>query len=264
MLRRSLRAARVLLHIGSGFVVAGATGAFFAPHRPLVRRAARWWLGRLNRVLQVETVVHGVPPAQPALYVANHVSWLDIPVLGGLSNVHFLSKAEVASWPLIGPLATAAGTLYIRRGQGQVRQRTRDIAAHIADGRSILVFPEGTTTDGSAVLAFHSPLFAAATADGHRIQPVAIRYLDDQGRQHREVPFVGDDEFTGHLWRLLGSTRIRAEVHFLAPIPAGDRDPRELAAAARAAIETVVGARLPAPVPAIEPAIEPAPLRLQA
>lgn len=254
MLRRSLRAARVLLHIGSGFVLAAASGAFVAPHRPLARRAARWWLGRLNRVLRVETVVHGAPPALPALYVANHVSWLDIPVLGGLSSVHFLAKAEVARWPLIGPLATAGGTLYIQRGQGQVRQRTRDIAAHLDAGRSILVFPEGTTTDGSTVRSFHSPLFAAATADGHRIQPVAIRYLDDQGRPHREVPFVGDDEFTGHLWRLLGSRHIRVDVHFLAPIPAADRDPRELAVTAQAAIQAVVAAADPAGVPVGVPA----------
>lgn len=247
---RSLRAARVLLHIGTGFALALAVGAFLPQrlvprHRPLVRRAARWWLARLTRVLRVEASVVGTPVRQPALYVSNHVSWLDIPVLGGLTGVHFLSKAEVGEWPLIGPLATAAGTLYIRRGHGQVRERARQIGEHIACGRPVLVFPEGTTTDGRDVRGFHAPLFSAACDGGHPVQPVAIRYLDERGGLHPWVPFIGEDEFTGHLWRLLGAGPIRVEVHFLPAIGlpvhgAGSADHRELAARAHAAVRQVI------------------------
>ncbi|MFZ5722440.1 MAG: lysophospholipid acyltransferase family protein [Pseudomonadota bacterium] len=241
-LRRGARAVRVVIHIGTGFVVAFGTGAFFSSRpRPLVRAATQWWLGKLARILDVETVVTGTPAAQPALFVANHVSWLDIPVLGGLSRLHFLSKAEVGDWPLIGRLATAAGTLYIRRGHGQVRERARQIADHIGAGRSILVFPEGTTTDGRDVRDFHAPLFAAATAGGHPVQPVAIRYRDRRGEPCRLTPFIGDDEFTGHLWRLLGADGLRVEVHFLPPLPAAG-DHRELAVAARQAVRARVTA----------------------
>lgn len=236
--RRSLRALRVLLHIGTGFGLALVTGAFFSPHRPPVQRAARWWLAELNRILRLEISVQGELPAQPALYVANHVSWLDIPVLGGIAGVHFLSKAEVAEWPLIGKLATAAGTLYIRRGKGEVRMRTRQIAAHIGSGRSVLVFPEGTTTDGRDVRNFHSPLFAAATDGGHALQPVAIRYLDQNGELHPHAPFIGDDEFSAHLWRLLGSDAIRVQVQFL-PLLAGE-SPQELAQAAHTAVRHAI------------------------
>lgn len=237
-----MRAVRVLLHIGSGFAVALAVGAFWSPYRPVVRRAARWWLGRLVQVLAVRIDIVGEPPACPALYVANHVSWLDIPVLGSLTGVHFLSKEEVAGWPLIGPLATAAGTLYIRRGGGQVRERTRQVARHIADGRSILVFPEGTTTDGTDVRAFHAPLFAAAGDGRHPVQPVAIRYPGDQGGPNACVPFVGDDEFHVHLWRLLREDAVRVEVRFLPLILPEDSDHRALAAAAHAGVRESVRA----------------------
>lgn len=236
--RRVARVAHVLAHIGTGFVVAFATGALFVRHRPVQRRAARWWLARLTRVLNLEIEVHGAPAVQPALFVSNHVSWLDIPVLGGAAPVHFLSKAEVADWPLIGRLATAAGTLYIRRGHGQVRERARQIAQHIAQGRSVLVFPEGTTTDGSDVRTFHSPLFAAASDGGHAVQPVAIRYLAADGGGHALAPFIDEDEFHTHLWRLLAEDRVRVQVHFLAPLASDDH--RELAATAHARVRAVV------------------------
>lgn len=248
--RRSARALRVLAHIGAGFAVALGSGAFFAPHRPLVRRASRWWLAELTRILRMEVTVVGELPAQPSLFVANHVSWIDIPVLGGIAGVHFLSKAEVAEWPLIGRLATAAGTLYIRRGQGQVRQRARQIAAHIGLGNPVLVFPEGTTTDGRDVRAFHSPLFTAASDHGYPVQPVAIRYLDENGEPHPWVPFIGDDEFTAHLWRLLGGDAVQVEVHFLPPLR-GD-SPQELAMSAQAAVRRAVTA----PSLAAEPVLE--------
>lgn len=237
--RRPLRVAHVLLHIATGFAVAFAVGAFRDPHRPAVRHAARWWLARLNRVLSLEISVSGAPGEHAALFVSNHVSWLDIPVLGGATGVHFLSKAEVAEWPLIGALATAAGTLYIRRGGGQVRERTRQIAQHIAEGRSILVFPEGTTTDGADVRDFHAPLFAAATAGGHPVQPVAIRYLGDGDAPHALAPFIGDDEFHVHLWRLLLEDQVRVEVAFLPPLR-GVQDHREAAQAAHAAVRAAL------------------------
>lgn len=238
--RRPLRVLHVLLHIATGFVVAFCVGAFFSPHRPRVRRAARWWLWRLTRVLNLDVEVVGEPSRVPTLFVANHVSWLDIPVLGGAVDVHFLSKAEVARWPLIGALATAAGTLYIQRGGGQVRERTRQISRHISAGSSILVFPEGTTTAGIDVRAFHSPLFAAATEAGHPVQPVAIRYLDAHGDAHTLAPFIGDDEFHTHLWHLLLEDRVRVQVSFLTPISGADGDHKWLASAAQASVQAAV------------------------
>jgi 1-acyl-sn-glycerol-3-phosphate acyltransferase len=245
--RRVLRVGSVLLHIGTGFVLAVATGALLRPHAPLPRRATHWWLARLTRILGLDIVVAGTPPDRAALWVSNHVSWLDIPVLGAVTPMHFLSKAEVAGWPLIGRLATAGGTLYIRRGHGQVHQRAKDIAAHIDAGRAIVVFPEGTTTDGSAVRSFHPPLFRVATDEGRPLQPVVIRYPHDGGGSHPAAPFIGDDEFHVHLWRLLREDRVRVEVTLL-PLRVPGRDapacPRELADQVRAEVGVQLGAQL--------------------
>ncbi len=239
--RRVWRAGRVLVHIAVGFVVALAIGALFVKrHRPVQQRAARWWLHRLTKILAVDVTVTGTPAKTPVLLVANHVSWLDIPVLGGVAPVHFLSKAEVAEWPLIGRLATAAGTLYIRRGNGEVRRRAQQIGEHIAAGRSILVFPEGTTTDGADVNRFHAPLFTAATDGGHAVQPVAIRYVTADALLHPHAPFIGDDAFHTHLWRLLNEERIHVLVHFLPPVTADGRDHKALAAVAHAQVRTLV------------------------
>lgn len=240
--RRAWRLVRVVVHIATGFALALVTGAVFSPHRPVVRHASRWWLGRLTGILNVEIRVRGVPCAMPALFVSNHVSWLDIPVLGGAAPVHFLSKAEVAQWPVLGPLVTAAGTLYIRRGHGQVSERARQIAGHIADGRPILVFPEGTTTDGQDVRTFHAQLFAAATGGKHAVQPVALRYREADGSPDAITPFLGDDTFQAHLWRLLGKDVIRVDVTFLPPITPAGEDHRALAATAHARVRAAVGA----------------------
>ncbi|MFZ5697286.1 MAG: lysophospholipid acyltransferase family protein [Pseudomonadota bacterium] len=239
-IRRVWRTGRVLVHIAAGFALTLATGALFVQHRPAQQRAARWWLHRLTKILAVEITVTGTPTKTAALFVANHVSWLDIPVLGGVAPIHFLSKAEVAQWPLIGRLATAAGTLYIRRGKGEIRQRTRQIGEHIAAGRSVLVFPEGTTTNGGDVNAFHTPLFMAATANGHAVQPVAIRYVTADGSLHPHVPFIGDDAFHTHLWRLLNEERIFVRVHFLPPVATDGRDHKSLAAAVHAQVRGLI------------------------
>lgn len=238
--RRAWRLVRVVGHIATGFALALGTGAVFSPHRPVVRHAARWWLGRLTGILNVEIHLRGEPCVMPALFVSNHVSWLDIPVLGRAAPVHFLSKAEVGQWPVLGPLVTAAGTLYIRRGHGQAAARAREISAHIAEGRPILIFPEGTTTDGHDVRAFHAPLFAAATEGGHVVQPVALRYRDADGTPDTVVPFLGDDVFQAHLWRLLGKEGICVEVTFLPPITPAAGDHRAVAATAHAQVRNAI------------------------
>lgn len=251
--RRAIRALRVVVHIGLGFVISGATGALFFQNRLLPRQTVRWWLLRLTKVLNLEIHAHGVPVDAPALYVANHISWVDIAVLGGYAPVTFLAKSEVASWPLIGRLATAAGTLYIRRGKGEVRERARQIARHISEGRSVLAFPEGTSTDGTSVLKFHSPLFSAAADHGHTVQPVAIRYINSAGAHNTAVPFIGDDEFHTHLWRLLGEDRIRVEVLFLPPLQAEGGDHRSLAITAHTAVcEAMCGTPAGVPPPSLK------------
>lgn len=153
----------------------------------------------------------------PVLLVSNHISWSDIPILGGVVKLRFLSKIEVRNWPVIGWLAAQAGTLFIRRGGGQARMTRDTIAETLASGQSVLVFPEGTTSVGITVLPFHSRLLSAAQEAGVPIQPISIGYRRS-GHPDHLAPFIGDDIFQSHLLRLLREPAVEVIVTMHAPV----------------------------------------------
>lgn len=215
VVRRQWRALRVLLHIVYGLWLALIWRAFWQPFAPSVRRRAQRWQQQLLCLLAVEVERVGTPDRSAGLVVSNHVSWLDIPVIGAYQDVHFLSKAEVRDWPLIGALATAAGTLFIRRGAGESRQKALEVAGQLSVGRQVVVFPEGTTSDGLQLKRFFSPLFHSAVLAGTSVQPVVIQYLDAYGDIDTEPAFIGNDEFHRHLWRLLRRDHVRVRVLYL-------------------------------------------------
>ncbi|WP_179060400.1 lysophospholipid acyltransferase family protein [Pseudomonas taiwanensis] len=181
------------------------------------QRLTRWFLRRLGGALPFRVHVSGRVPDQPMLWVSNHVSWTDIPLLGAVAPLSFLSKAEVRSWPVAGWLAHKAGTLFIRRGSGDSGLVGQQLARHLGDGRNLLIFPEGTTTDGSLLKAFHSRLLTSAVETGVPVQPVAIRYLRD-GLRDEVAPFIGEDDLLSHLVRLLRSDRAEVEIQLLEPV----------------------------------------------
>ena len=224
MVIQSLHASRLFLHILLGIFLLVATGAIWNNKTRLVKSTKRWWLGRITALLGIEVEVKGPLPERAKnkglLFVSNHVSWIDIPLIGGLQQLNFLSKAEVRSWPFIGRLAESTGTLFIQRGRGDTDQIARNIASYIDEGRSVLFFPEGTTSDGRSVRRFHPKLFRAAEHTTIDLCPLAIRY-HIEGHDGNPVAFIGDDEFTSHLWNLLRFRNIKATVEFLPvrPIP---------------------------------------------
>ena len=214
-LRRAWRVFRVAVHLLYGFLLAICLLAFWRPYSSMVRRAAQHWQKTLLHILSVDVEVIGIPDASARFLVSNHISWLDIPVIGAQCNVHFLSKAEVRKWPLIGQLSVAAGTVFIKRGAGESQQKSREVAEHLQRGRTVLVFPEGTTTDGTGLRRFFPQLFNAPLIAGTDVQPVAVRYLDAYGRVDTQPAFIGEDEFHHHLWALLRRDVIRVRVYFL-------------------------------------------------
>ena len=240
-LRRIWRLLRVLTHILYGLLLALVTGAFWRPYRPLVQRATRHWLRWLLDILAVDIDVQGQPLPGTVFLVSNHVSWLDIPLIGVQRPVHFLSKAEVRDWPLIGLLAQAVGTLFIRRGSGESQRKSEEIAGHLRIGRTILVFPEGTTTDGRTVRRFFPQLFAAPVLAGIPVQPLALRYLDEQDQTDGELAFIDDDEFHLHLWQLLRRDRIRVRLSWGPVLPVGT-DREQLARMAHASVSSLLHA----------------------
>lgn len=222
-----LRLTLVMAHMVFGFLLAFLIGLFFFEARwqqPVIT----WWLRRLTGILNLHITVHGEPVEASALWISNHVSWMDIPVLGGIRRLNFLSKAEVARWPLIGHLARAGGTLFIQRGSGDSERVSRQMVTALAEGKRVLFFPEGTTTDGHTVKRFFAKLFASAVESQCLIQPMLICYRDGDSL-HPIAPFIGDDEMGAHLLHILNGGRIHVEVKFLTPERAGLRDARDLA-----------------------------------
>ena len=218
-------------------------GLVLLPTLPLLGanadRLARWWYGRILRILGVEIATHGRWPAQAALIVANHCSWLDIVVLGQVFNAAFVSKAEIGGWPLVGRFARAGGTLFLDRGAGQTGDISRRIQAVLAAGRPVLFFPEGTTTADPLPQRFHARLFAPAIDGGFPVLPVALRYCDETTRpecHHDLAPWVNDEPIGPHFRAFFQLRRIRVDVRLCALFDPAGYDRRGLAEASRQAI----------------------------
>ena len=235
-LRITWRGLLLLLHLLTGLVLVP-----FATHRDpqgywqVEHRVAAWWLGRILHILRLRVIVIGTPPRPPALVVANHVSWLDIVVLGHLLPTCFLSKAEVGHWPLIGWMAQRAGTLFIRRGSGEAGDIGRTIARHLQHEGLLTLFPEGTTTDGQNVRPFFPRLFAAAIEAETPVAPVALRYRAG-GRLDELAPYTGEQTLLDNLLGLLGRNGGEVAVCFCPPIRSEGMERRVLAEQARSAI----------------------------
>jgi 1-acyl-sn-glycerol-3-phosphate acyltransferase len=166
----------------------------------------------------------GLPTSATALLVANHISWLDIFCVASVCPTHFLAKREVAGWPLIGWLTRRVGTAFIRRGgENGAQDAAEQLIWRLRQGEHLLIFPEGTSTDGKTVKRFYPRLFQAAIHAECPVQAIALRYPHGDG-VHPRVPFIGNDDFLSHLWVLLGETGIVAELRFLEPLRSNSRD----------------------------------------
>jgi 1-acyl-sn-glycerol-3-phosphate acyltransferase len=197
------------------------------------------WAAQMLRILEVELRVQGEPPASgPVLLVANHISWLDILVLHAARYCRFVSKADVKRWPLVGTLATGGGTLYIERESRRDAMRVvHRMAGQLRAGDVLAVFPEGTTSDGTALLPFHANLLQAAISADAPAQPVALSFIDAAtGATSRSPLYIGDDTLVGSLWRTISGPPIVAVVAFGEAQRAQGRDRRNWAAALRAAV----------------------------
>lgn len=191
------------------------------------------WARELLRILGIGLQVRGQPPAAgPVVLAANHISWLDIVVMHASRHCRFVSKSEVKHWPLIGTLATGAGTLYIERDK---RRDALRVVHHMAEslraGDIVAVFPEGTTSNGRALLPFHANLFQAAISAHAPVQPVALSYVDDaSGAISLSPAYLDDDTLVGSVWRTLAGPSFTAVVHFGQPQQHEGRDRRHWAA----------------------------------
>ena len=207
-----------------------------AKDRRLARAA---WLHRsCRRHLRIYacTVTYQGPKPAGGLLVSNHLSYLDILVLSSITPAVFVSKSEVRGWPLFGWLASLAGTVFIRRARrSDVGPVNREIESALADGALVVVFPEGTSTNGDEVLPFRSPLLEPAAGGTHPIFVSRLHYELDGGDARNEVCYWGDHAFFPHAVRLLGKRAVRARVRF-AKFERTTDDRKELALQLREAV----------------------------
>ncbi|GAC1659517.1 MAG: lysophospholipid acyltransferase family protein [Vulcanimicrobiaceae bacterium] len=240
-LRRTLRLAGLLMHLVLGSIlVVLLYGVLGANARFAVRR---WWCVNLLGLLGIRLRVRSAQDSAHGLIAANHVSWLDPVILGALFPCGFVAKAEARNWPLIGWLAAMNETLFLRRESFRsARHICGKISQRLEMDRSVAVFPEGTTTDGSRVLPFRAALFQAAIDGDYPVLPVAIGYRDPSGRPTTAPAWIDDVS----LWRCINAIAkapaLEAHVTLAGSIATGRLDRAELAVLARAAVSAALGA----------------------
>lgn len=189
------------------------------------------WSVRALSVLGIALRVSGVPASGATLFVANHVSWIDILAINAVRPLRFVSKSDVRAWPLIGWLVACGGTLFIERARSRDALRVLHlIAAALRGGEQIAVFPEGTTSDGHGVLPFHANLLQAAIAAEVQVQPVVLRFSDARERVSAAAAYVGDTTLMQSLWAVARADGLTAHVSFLPERPSLGVERRALAA----------------------------------
>jgi 1-acyl-sn-glycerol-3-phosphate acyltransferase len=239
-LRSHYRVARVLWVIALGLTIAGVFASMerLKLGNSMARRQrwSRWFMARLTAALPFRVTVSGEMPREPMLWVSNHVSWTDIPLLGRLAPLSFLSKAEVRTWPVAGWLALKAGTLFIRRGAGDSRLIQKQMANHLQQDHALVIFPEGTTTDGTHLRTFHGRLMSSAIDTEVPVQPVAIHYSRN-GEPDPIAPFIGDDDLLSHLRRLFAHDQSDVHIQLLKPIASAGKERAALAFETRQAVQ---------------------------
>ena len=223
------RLLRCVLHGVHGvFIVLLRFGSLPAAER---QRRVQWWAMKTLRLMGITLRVEGAPVAGAVLLVANHISWLDIMAVHAVCpHARFVSKADVKSWPLMRHLVDAAGTLYLERERKRDALRVvHAMAEALKAGDTVAIFPEGTTSDGQALLPFHANLLQAAIATETPVQPVSIRFSDSTHAVSRAVEFVGATTLAQSLWRVASGDGLFVCVALLPPRVTAHADRRALA-----------------------------------
>ncbi len=204
----------------------------------------REWSGKFLRILNIRVIASGEVPAQSTagvLFIANHISWIDIWALKQLHPINFVAKSEVRQWPLIGWLAEKTGTIFIERARRHDTGRTANgMEQGLRDGKCLCLFPEGTTTDGTELKPFKTGLMQAAINAGGTVRPVAIRYPNPDGSPNVAVAYEGETTLLQSLAAVLSQQEVVVELHFAPPIPATGQERRHLSHLARHAISSLL------------------------
>lgn len=217
----------VLVHLPLVLLLSSPlTGRIRIGAESLEHRLIRAWSAGLMRIFGFQLRRIGTPLPGATLFVANHVSWVDIEILHSQRMMGFVAKREIAGWPVVGWLAARGETIFHRRGSTEsLGGVLHEMLSRLRAGRSVGVFPEGGTRGGREIGPFHARIFLAAVEAGVPVQPVALRY-GEGGSAQTVVAFQDKESFFANFLRLLGEPGRLAEIHFLTPIGPGEADGR--------------------------------------
>lgn len=211
-----------------GFHKAYRIDTFKEPKRDVLPRYINVFSRKLAKVFDIDVVAVNEIPQHHALWVSNHVSWLDIPVVGSVCPAFFIAKSEVKDMPVIGPLATAAGTMFIKRGSGDAGSVSEQLATFLDQEYPVIFFPEGTTSDGKQVKKVHGKLLQASIDSGVPVQPIVLCYVNKNGNLCQRMPFIGEISFPAHLAKMLTNKPTKAYLMALDTIDPTGQDMESL------------------------------------
>lgn len=217
----SLRAARRAAALGCALAINILHYWALRVRGPLSLERRAFWLnsacGRVLASLAIRCRLQGTPPLT-GLVVSNHLSYLDIAIFSAAMPCFFVSKVEVDRWPYFGKAARAGATLFLdRTSMASAGAVAAEISERLSLQIPILLFPEGTSSDGSSVLHFHTRLFEPAVRAKAPVTAASVRYVLANGAQERDLCWYGDESFLPHLWKALGASGFTAEVNFGEP-----------------------------------------------
>lgn len=223
----------LLVHFTYGFILLGVHRLRSGPdwfYHDDGAETVRKWVWRGSRILGLNVHVRGSACRGASVLVSNHISWLDIVAIASTIPVTFVSKSDLQRWPIVGRLAQMSGTIFIKRGSLFAVHKTLGHLKEIIElGRTAVFFPEGTTTRGESVNRFNSGLFESVCIASCQLQPLAIRYFNQDLPDREFAPYVDDDHFIRHLWKLLVNGELNVTLDFLDAVEAKNHSRQQLA-----------------------------------
>lgn len=237
--RALVRLVRVTVHLLSVAVI--MPRVFARSDQPQREVLLQRWNADVLRLLGVQRLLHGELSKEPALLISNHVSWIDIMTINSVRASRFVSKQEVANWPIVGTMVTLAGTLYVDRSQRRDAQRVlQEITHSLQEARSVVVFPEGTTGQGPELLHFHANLLQSVIHANVAVHPVSIRYADERHAFSPAPVYVGNTSMLESLWWIACADKLTVHVCVLPPRLPPHQDRRGLCALVQQDIQQVL------------------------
>lgn len=237
-LTRYFRITRLVIHILYGLFICG----FILPRVDARRRdlTISRWCKSLLAVLNIRIITHGTLPdinVTGTMFVANHVSWVDIHAVNSVRAVRFIAKSEIRGWPVFGWISEKVNTLFTERTKRSDAGRMVELTADcLRAGDCMCFFPEGTTSDGTELKAFKGSLLQAAINAEAQIWPVTIRYPNADGSANTEMAYYDNISLLQSIKQVLAQRSPAVELHFSPPIAAQSHERRSLSLLARQAI----------------------------